>query len=214
MLSSTQSRAITLFSKQTRHSRKYSETDAAASPIPGKIVKEEINRSTAFSPPPRDLRSQSAWLRSPSSKVSSQTVTESPLEGFGKTVVKQKKKISDKLYYDPVYNFNIVTNQFYDFDELSQYKNKGAVVEEKDIDAKLSKLKRRSIHNSPDISTQNEPSNRHISDFMGQLRSGGISDDQVLLLRKFFNIQIDHRMLQNIKLGFLKIDSSKSGILS
>ena len=42
---------------------------------------------------------------------------------------------------------------------------------------------------------------------MEQLRSGGISDDQVLLLRKFFNVQIDHRMLLNIKLGFLKLDS-------
>ena len=139
-------------------------------------------------------------------------MTESPFEGFGRTVIKKKKKISDKLYYDPQYNFNIVKNQFDDYDELSQYKNKGAVIEDKDIDAKLSKIKRRSVHNSPDISTQNEPSNRHISDFMEQLRSGGISDDQVLLLRKFFNVQIDHRMLLNIKLGFLKLDSQKTGI--
>ena len=37
-------------------------------------------------------------------------MTESPFEGFGRTVIKKKKKISDKLYYDPQYNFNIVKN--------------------------------------------------------------------------------------------------------
>lgn len=73
---------------------------------------------------------------------------------FGKPVNK-KKKISDRLLFDPDINYNIVSNRYDDYDQLSQYKNEEAIVVEKDIDAKLSKLKRKSIRNSPDLSTSN-----------------------------------------------------------
>ena len=46
---------------------------------------------------------------------------------FGKPVNK-KKKISDRLLFDPDINYNIVSNRYDDYDQLSQYKNEEAIV--------------------------------------------------------------------------------------
>ncbi len=80
--------------------------------------------------------------------------------------MRRKKKISDKLLYDPQLNFNIVKNKVDDFDTLEQYKHKGAKIEEKDVEAKRSKIKPRTIRNSPDLSTSNEPTNSQLSSYM------------------------------------------------
>ncbi len=48
---------------------------------------------------------------------------------------------------------------------------------------------------------------------MERLRQGGLSEDEERLLGKLFQAQIDNRMLENVRLAFLKCDVARRGLL-
>lgn len=84
---------------------------------------------------------------------------------FGNKAPKHNKKMHDLFYFEGEANYNFVTNQYYDYDNLDQYKTPVL----------------------PELS--NKPRRVKLSDtneIIERLRRGGVSEDEMAILSKLY----------------------------